>query len=60
MHLPLLCKEKNIPCTFVAAKKDLGEKAGLNVGTSAVAITDEGDLKKELEEILKKLKDLEK
>jgi large subunit ribosomal protein L7Ae len=60
MHLPLLCREKNIPCSFIATKKELGEKAGLNVGTSAIAIVDEGEAKKELEEITKKLKELTK
>ena len=29
LHLPVLCKEKNIPFGFVANKKELGEKAGL-------------------------------
>ena len=24
MHLPLICKEKNIPCSFVKTKKELG------------------------------------
>jgi len=56
----LLCKEKNIPCTFVPAKKELGEHAGLNVGTSAIAIVDEGEAKKELEDIVKRVKELAK
>ena len=60
MHLPLICKEKNIPYSFVQAKKELGEKAGLNVGTSAIAIVDEGEFKKELEDIVKKIKELAK
>jgi len=60
MHLPLICKEKNIPCTFVESKKELGERAGLAVGTSAVAVVEEGDAKKELEDIVKKVKELSK
>ena len=60
MHLPLICREKNIPCTFVDAKKDLGERAGIGVGTSAIAVVDEGDAKKELEDIVKKVKELSK
>jgi len=60
MHLPLLCKEKNIPCTAVRTKKELGEKAGIAVGTAAVAIIDEGDAKKELQEIVKNVLELAK
>jgi len=60
MHLPLICKEKNIPCTFVDNKKELGERAGIGVGTSAIAVVDEGDAKKDLEDIVKKVKELAK
>ena len=60
MHLPLLCKEKNIPCSVVKTKKQLGEKAGISVNTAAVAIVDEGEAKKELQEIAKKLSELAK
>lgn len=60
MHLPIICKEKNIPYSFVQAKKELGERAGLSVGTSAVAVLDEGELKKELEDIVKKVRELAK
>ncbi len=55
MHLPLLCKEKGIPCVGVATKDDLGAAAGLTVGTSSVAITKEGDSKNLIEEIRKSL-----
>ncbi len=41
-HIPLLCEEKDIPYTYVHAKAELGVSAGLEVGTSAVAITDPG------------------
>ncbi len=60
MHLPLLCKEKNIPFTFVSTRKELGEKAGLKVGTSSVALLDEGDAKKDLLELVGKLRELQK
>ncbi|MCX6798786.1 MAG: 50S ribosomal protein L7Ae [Candidatus Diapherotrites archaeon] len=60
MHLPLLCDEKKIPFTYVKGKKELGEKAGLNVGTAAAVIADEGDAKKELQDIVKKLAELRK
>ena len=45
MHLPLLCKEKNIKYTEVDSKEQLGAAAGLPVGTSAIAITQEGEAK---------------
>ena len=28
MHLPIICKEKNIPISFAGTKKQLGEKVG--------------------------------
>ncbi|MFH1173918.1 MAG: ribosomal L7Ae/L30e/S12e/Gadd45 family protein [archaeon] len=45
MHLPLLCKDKNIPCTEVPSREELGAAAGLSVPTVAVAIVQEGDAK---------------
>ena len=51
MHLPLLCKEKNIPCVKVSKKDDLGAAAGLAVGSAAVAIVKEGEAKHLIEEI---------
>ena len=42
-HIPLLCKEKNIPLVEVDSKQKLGEAAGLNVSTSAIAIVKPGD-----------------
>jgi len=45
MHLPLLCKEKNIQCFEISKKEDLGAAAGLPVATAAVAIVKEGDAK---------------
>ena len=55
MHLPVLCEQKKIPFSYVSTKKELGEKSGLGVGTSAVAITDEGDAKKDVEDVVKKV-----
>lgn len=46
MHLPLLAKEKDVPCFEVTSKDELGAAAGMNVSTTAVAITKEGDAKK--------------
>ena len=46
MHIPILCKEKNIPCIEVNTKQELGAAAGLHIGTACVSITKEGDAKK--------------
>ncbi len=51
MHLPLLAKEKNIPCVEVPSKEELGAAAGLDVGTSAIAIVQEGDAKELIKHI---------
>ena len=56
MHLPLLCKEKNVPCVEVSKKDELGAAAGLPVATAAVAIVKEGEAKSVVEEIAKSLK----
>ena len=53
MHLPLLCKDKNVPCVEVAKKEDLGAAAGLSVPTAAVAVVREGDAKGAVENISK-------
>ena len=55
MHLPLLCKEKNVPCVEISKKEDLGAAAGLAVGTAAAAIVKEGDAKGAVAEIVKSL-----
>lgn len=54
MHLPILSDEKNIPCIGVDSKTELGAAAGLTVSCAAVAITQEGDAKKIIDEISKK------
>ncbi|MBI4210720.1 MAG: 50S ribosomal protein L7ae [Candidatus Diapherotrites archaeon] len=60
MHLPLICREKNIPFSYVSTKKGLGQYVGIAVGTSAIAILDEGDQKKELADFAKKLQEIAK
>ena len=51
MHLPLLCKEKNVKCVEISKKEDLGAAAGLPVATAAVAVVKEGDAKASLESL---------
>ncbi len=45
MHLPILAKEKGVICIEVGSKQELGASAGLPLGTTAVAVTEEGDAK---------------
>ena len=40
-HIPVLCKEKGIPCEEADSKQKLGVAAGLNVACSSVAIIEE-------------------
>lgn len=59
MHLPLLAKEKQIPCIEIDNKEELGTAAGLPVPTAAVAVIVEGGAKKlvaELQELIAKAK----
>ncbi|MCF7860822.1 50S ribosomal protein L7Ae [Candidatus Woesearchaeota archaeon] len=53
MHLPMLCKEKEIPCVEIPSKDDLGAAAGLMVSTTAVAVLQSGEAKKNISEIAK-------
>jgi large subunit ribosomal protein L7Ae len=53
MHLPVLAKEKNIPCIEVESREELGAAAGIGRPTSSVAIVVEGDSKKIISEIIK-------
>ena len=55
MHLPVLCKEKNIPYVEVPSKEELGAAAGLEVPTSSVAIIQEGEAKDLIKQIVSKL-----
>ena len=51
MHIPLLCQEKGIKCVEVPSKEELGAAAGLDVGTSSIAIVEEGEAKKVIKEL---------
>lgn len=44
-HLPLLCKEKKIPCEEVDSKQKLGLAVGLSVSASSVAVIEPGEAK---------------
>lgn len=47
-HIPLLCKEKNIPCQEIDSKQKLGIVAGLPVSASSIAVIEAGDAQKEI------------
>jgi len=42
-HIPLLCKEKKIPCQEVDSKQKLGIAVGLPVSASSVAVIELGE-----------------
>ena len=53
-HLPILCKEKNIPCFEADKKEKLGISVGLGIACSSIVVTDAGYAEKDLEGFLKK------
>lgn len=53
-HIPLLCEEKGIPYGYVPSKAELGNAAGLPVGTAAVAVIDAGTAGESVEDVAKK------
>ena len=59
MHIPLLCGEKSVPCSYIATRKDLGEKANLRMATSAIAIV-ESPAEADIKELGAKLAELTK
>lgn len=47
-HIPLLCKEKNIPCREVDSKQKLGIAIGIPVSASSVAVIEPGEADTEI------------
>ena len=50
-HIPMICKEKKIPCKEVDSKQKLGVASGIAVATSSVAVIDAGDAKKDIDSL---------
>ncbi len=50
MHIPLLAKEKGIPCVIVPSREELGTAAGLAVSSVAIAVVESGDAKNLIKE----------
>ena len=59
-HLPLLCEEKNIPYIYVKSKSELGKAVGIEVDCASAAIINEGEAKKDLTNLVNKLRGLRK
>lgn len=60
-HVPLLCDEKNIPYAYISTKKEIGNVAKINVGSSAISIDNVGSGNDNvLKDIIKKIKELNK
>jgi large subunit ribosomal protein L7Ae len=57
MHLEPLCKEKTVPFVKVTTKEELGTAAGLSVGTTAVAIVNEGEAKEAIKAVIRLIQD---
>lgn len=56
MHIPVLAKEKGVPCVEVPTKEELGAAAGLGIPTVSIAIINEGNAKKVIQELIKLVK----
>ena len=52
-HIPILCKEKGIPCLEADSKQKLGVAVGIPVSASSVAVIEAGDADKDIN-LLKK------
>ena len=60
MHIPALCKEKKAPYIFVESKEELGKAVGLEVSTASVAVVEEGKAKKQVDELVERIKELQR
>tara|TARA_Y100000310_G_scaffold155045_1_gene154517 strand:+ start:1519 stop:1863 length:345 start_codon:yes stop_codon:yes gene_type:complete len=56
MHIPVIAEEKNVPCFTVPSKEELGAAAGIQVGTGSVAVTEEGEAKNLIKQVLSQIK----
>ena len=56
MHIPIIAEEKNVPCFQVPNKEELGAAAGIDVGTGSVAVTEEGEAKSLVKQLLAQVK----
>jgi large subunit ribosomal protein L7Ae len=59
-HMPVLAEEKEIPYVYIPTKDELGEAAGLNVGTASASITDAGEAEELIKDVAEKVEELKK
>ena len=59
-HLPVLADEKEIPYVYLPTNDELGEAAGLNVGTASACIVDAGEADELVKEVVEKVEELKK
>ena len=59
-HMPVLAEEKEIPYVYIPTKDELGEAAGLNVGTASACIVDAGEAEDLIKDIVEKVEELKK
>ena len=52
-HLPILCKEKKVPCIEVDSKQKLGVSVGLPVSASSVVVIESGEADAEISSLKK-------
>lgn len=50
-HIPLLCKEKNIPCKEADSKQKLGIAVGIPVSASSVAVIEVGEAEQDIKSL---------
>jgi len=60
MHLPMLCREKDIPYLYIPEKNDIGAAIGLYVGAASACIVEEGKAKDLIADVIDKVKKIEK
>jgi len=60
MHLPVLCDEKKCDYVYVPSKEELGRAVGINVSTASACITEPGEAKDLIGDIVKKVKTIKK
>jgi large subunit ribosomal protein L7Ae len=59
-HMPVLAEEKEIPYVYIPTKDELGEAAGLNVGTASACIIDAGEGEELIKDVVEKVEELKK
>ena len=57
-HMPYLCEEKDVAYAYVPSKDELGRASGLELQTASVAISEEGEAKTLVKEIVKKIQEI--